>query len=85
MTTDGLPPKEEIPLSRGRIVSSGPSLLVPGLAIGGLLLLPAVGLVYAATTSFGASESTPATSATALDEDGPPTPAKKAKTPRKPI
>lgn len=86
MTTEGLPPKEEIPLSRGRISSGRSSLLLPGLAVGGLLVLPAVGLVYAATTSFGLNETAPASSATALDDEGEPvkTAAKKAKT-RKPV
>lgn len=86
-TSEGQPAKEEIPLSRGRIASARPSLLVPALAVGGLLVLPAVGLVYAATTTFGADEPDAATSGAAVDEDGEPVPAgaKKGKTARKPI
>jgi hypothetical protein len=42
-----------IPLSRGRVGSGARSWLLPGIAIGGLMLVPLVGLAYAATTSFG--------------------------------
>jgi hypothetical protein len=76
---------DEVPHSRGR-GGSRSSLLVPGLAIGGLLLIPAIGLVYASTTSFGkgADEASSAAPVSDDDEDGvkPASPSKKS-TPKK--
>jgi hypothetical protein len=69
---------DEIPHSRGR-GSSSRSLVGPGLAIGGLLLVPAIGLVYASTTSFGkgADEQASAAPVSDEDDDAKPTPASK--------
>lgn len=41
------------PVSRGRARSGARAWLLPGIAIGGLMLVPLVGLAYTATTSFG--------------------------------
>jgi hypothetical protein len=76
---------DEVPHSRAR-GSSSRSLLLPGLAIGGLLLVPAIGLVYASTTSFGkgaddASSAAPASDD--ADDEAKPTAAPKKSTSKK--
>jgi hypothetical protein len=71
---------DEVPHSRGRGARSR-SLLAPGLAIGGLLLVPAIGLVYASTTSFGTGEDDASSAAPVSDDDDdakPTSPAKKS-------
>jgi hypothetical protein len=68
-----------IPLSRGRVGSGARSWLLPGIAIGGLMLVPLVGLAYAATTSFGKDAPADGSAKPAEDDDDEPG-AKTAKT-----